>query len=327
VILRAVPRRWLCVPAVLALALVALDLATDVDRALTRHAFDAVTADFPLRTDFWLEVVMHHWTKYAVTTLGCGLAAMLLLTFALPRLGLERRTLLFLTLAIALAPASVSVAKGMSARHCPWDVDEFGGYVRYERLFETAAPPARPGHCFPAGHASTGFALMAFYFAAHRRGRRKAARAALGLGMAAGVALGWGRVLQGAHFPSHVAWSGLLSWVVMVGLYAAVFGRSSRVRCERQHPAQEAFGGERGRMDHAYDGEHADGRERGRDAASHARLASHCPELARRGRNSDQVGQRPRAESQHDERAFGGAAGGERGQQHAVHHPARQPAP
>jgi membrane-associated PAP2 superfamily phosphatase len=38
--------------------------------------------------------------------------------------------------------------------------------------------------------------------------------------------LGYGRVLQGAHFPSHVAWSGLLCWIVMVALYAAFFGRS-----------------------------------------------------------------------------------------------------
>ncbi|HEX2830546.1 MAG TPA: phosphatase PAP2 family protein [Burkholderiales bacterium] len=234
---RTVPLRWLWVPALLAIALLALDRATDLDRTLTRYAFDAATADFPLRDNFWLDVVMHHWTKYAVAMLGFLAAAALVLTFALPALRFDRRILLFLVLAIGLAPLSVTAAKALSARHCPWDIDEFGGYVPYERLWEGSAPPIRAGHCFPAGHASTGFALLAFYFAAHRRGMRKAAPAALAIGIAAGLALGWGRVLQGAHFPSHVAWAGLLCWIVMVGLYAAVFGRSSRMRRDRQHPA------------------------------------------------------------------------------------------
>lgn len=227
---RTIPLWWLWVPAVLAIALLVLDRTTDFDRALTRYAFDPALADFPLRDNFWLDVVMHHWTKYAVATLGCLAAGALVLTFALPALPLDRRTLLFLVLAIGLGPLSVTAAKAVSARHCPWDVDEFGGYVPYERLFAPAAPSSRPGHCFPAGHASTGFALLAFYFTAYRRGMRKAAPLALAAGIATGVGLGWGRVLQGAHFPSHVAWAGLLCWTVMVGLYAAVFVRSSGAR-------------------------------------------------------------------------------------------------
>jgi membrane-associated PAP2 superfamily phosphatase len=107
----------------------------------------------------------------------------------------------------------------MSTRHCPWDVDEFGGLVPYTKLFEPMAPNVKAGHCFPAGHASTGFALMAFYFAAYSRRIRKAALIALAIGIAAGLALGFGRVLQGAHFVSHVLWSGLLCWTIMVVLY------------------------------------------------------------------------------------------------------------
>jgi membrane-associated PAP2 superfamily phosphatase len=79
--------------------------------------------------------------------------------------------------------------------------------------------------------------LLAFYFAAHRRRMRIAAPVALAAGIAAGLLLGYGRVLQGAHFPSHVAWSGLLCWVVMVGLYASLFGRSP-VRYDRPHTTQ-----------------------------------------------------------------------------------------
>jgi membrane-associated PAP2 superfamily phosphatase len=220
---RAVPARWLWIPAALALVLLVLDRTTDFDLALTRLAFDAAAYEFPLRADFWLEVVMHHWTKYAVAMIGCLALGALALTFVVPALRLNRRTLLFIVLAIGLAPLAVTLFKAASARHCPWDVDEFGGYVPYSRLFEPPAPGAPRGHCFPAGHASTGFALMAFYFAAHRR-RSPAAPLTLAVGAGAGLVLGFGRVLQGAHFASHVGWSGLLCWMVMVALYAALFG-------------------------------------------------------------------------------------------------------
>ena len=228
-----VPSRWLWVPAVLAVALFVLDRVTDLDRTLTRYAFDTATSEFPMRGDFWIDVVMHHWAKYAVAMVGCLALGALVLTFALPALRFDRRILLFLVLAIGLAPLSVTLAKAASAQHCPWDVEEFGGYVPYTHLFEAHASSDRPGHCFPAGHASTGFALMAFYFAAHRR-RSAAAPLALAGGAGAGLVLGYGRVLQGAHFPSHVAWSGLMCWMVMVALYAAVF---ASVRGDRQDAA------------------------------------------------------------------------------------------
>jgi membrane-associated PAP2 superfamily phosphatase len=224
---RVVPLRWVWTAALIAVLLLVIDLTSDLDRTLTRYAFDARAAEFPLRTNFWLDVVLHHWTKYAVATLWSLIAGAFVLTFVVPALRLDRRILLFLMLAIGLAPLSVTIGKTMSAKHCPWDVDEFGGYVPYTRLFEPVAAATSRGHCFPAGHASTGFALMAFYFAAHRQRMRIAAPLALAAGIGAGLALGYGRVLQGAHFPSHVAWSGLLCWTVMVGLYAAMFGRSS----------------------------------------------------------------------------------------------------
>ena len=161
--------------------------------------------------------------KYAVGMVGCLLAAALVISFVLPPLRERRTVLLFLVLALGLAPLSVTMGKAMSARHCPWDVAEFGGLVPYTPLFRPGAHDIEPGHCFPAGHASTGFALMAFYFAAHARRRNTAARAALLAGFGAGLVLGLGRVLQGAHFPSHVLWSGVLCWSVMVVLYVIVF--------------------------------------------------------------------------------------------------------
>lgn len=181
---------------------------------------------------------MHHWTKAAVITLGCLIAASLVLSYVLPVLRAQRAVLLFLVLAMSLAPLSVTLGKALSARHCPWDIDEFGGVVSYTRLLEPIASDTPAGHCFPAGHASTGFALMAFYFAAYASRKRRAARHALLIGIAAGLLLGLGRVLQGAHFASHVLWSALICWTVMVLLYVLILhNRRDRSRHTPDSPA------------------------------------------------------------------------------------------
>jgi membrane-associated PAP2 superfamily phosphatase len=218
----SMPLRWFFVPAVIGAVTIVIGETIDADRAIVRLLYDPVTAAFPLNANFWLAVVMHHLSKYIVVAIGCAVAVAYALSYLRPALRPERRMLLFLVLALALAPSSVTLGKAVSDRDCPWDVKEFGGTVPYATLLRSRAHDAPPGHCFPAGHASTGFALLGFYFAAHARRRRRAARWALALGLGAGVALGLGRVAQGAHFPSHVVGAGLFCWMVMVALYFAV---------------------------------------------------------------------------------------------------------
>lgn len=213
------PVRWLIVPALLALVFFTLDQTTDLDLTISRAIYDDHAHAFPLRSRFWLDVVMHHWAKYAVVTLGSLIGGGLVLSYVVPAWKAYRPLLTFVLIAMALAPLSVALGKAASARHCPWDIDEFGGLVPYARIFDTVGPDIPAGHCFPAGHASTGFALMAFYFVAFSLRRHRAARYALLAGVSAGLVLGFGRVLQGAHFTSHVLWSGLLCWMVMLVLY------------------------------------------------------------------------------------------------------------
>jgi membrane-associated PAP2 superfamily phosphatase len=221
---RKIPRWWIALPlAAMALAL-GLD-ATDGDRVLESRFFDPATGAFPLRYDPFLEVVLHYWTKYLVA-LVAGLAfAGFLLSFQVAAFKPQRRALLFVGLAIVLSTAAVSAAKLISTKHCPWDLVEFGGGVAYTRLLEQTPHGTRPGHCFPAGHTSTGFSLLAFYFVGRARRDPRLARAGLAVGLAAGLALGFGRMLQGAHFLSHVLWSGIVCWLAILFVYVTTAHR------------------------------------------------------------------------------------------------------
>ena len=233
-----VPRRWLIAPLGLLAALLAME-TTGIDRAVSHWVYDQGTHAFPLRSSFLFETILHRWAKYSVILGTSVIAAAFVFTYFVPVLHRQRRLLLFLVLAMTLAPLSVTGLKDITDRPCPWDLADYGGGVPYTHLFETRERPHARGMCFPAGHASTGFALMAFFFAAHRERRFALKRAALLAGALAGFVLGMGRVVQGAHFVSHVLWSGLVCWLVMVGLYALLFSRQAWPALESGEPCNQ----------------------------------------------------------------------------------------
>lgn len=207
-----------CIPALLSLEV------TSVDRAISDWFFDAASGRFPLRYNATFEIMTHQWAKYVVVLIACAVVGAWLMSYFLPALRSRRRVLLFLGLALTLAPATVSLLKSQSHRSCPYDLIEYGGNAPHIGLFEPAPPGNYPGRCFPSGHASAGFCLFAFYFAGLALGKRRLALIGLWGGFSAGMLFGLARIAQGAHFLSHNLWSGLVCWLVILALYVAIMG-------------------------------------------------------------------------------------------------------
>ena len=80
------------------------------------------------------------------------------------------------------------------------------------------------GRCFPAAHASSGYAFMALYFLGYERSR-KLARFGLAAGLLLGLIFGVAQQSRGAHFISHDLWSALFAWMIPLTLYAFTFDR------------------------------------------------------------------------------------------------------
>ena len=205
--------------------IVALDHA-GVDPLATGWFYDAPTSGFPWRYNSFLDVVMHHWTKYLVILVAVAAFAGYLISFLAPQLQPSRTLFLFVALALTLAPLAVATMKFFSLRHCPWDIAGFGGFVPYAGLLDAYPAGVAPGRCFPAGHAATGFCLFAFHFAGRALGNPRLMYAGFALGLIAGLGLGLVRIAQGAHFVSHVLWSGVVCWVVIVVLYGFIIESS-----------------------------------------------------------------------------------------------------
>lgn len=129
---------------------------------------------------------------------------------------LNRRGLWLAVLVIATVPALAGLGKTYTNVFCPSKVRRYGGDVVYVKLcepFPADDRPERKGDCFPAGHASGGFALMGLLAVrASRRWRHGTIALAMGLGWWMGLY----QMLKGAHFLSHTLTTMLLAWLVVL---------------------------------------------------------------------------------------------------------------
>jgi membrane-associated PAP2 superfamily phosphatase len=133
-----------------------------------------------------------------------------------------RRPAAYFVLSLAASIAAVGLLKILTNVDCPWDLREFGGHYPYVELFADRPDLLRPGQCFPAAHASSGYALFALYFVIRERSRRWAKRG-IALALLVGAAFGLAQQSRGAHFVSHDVWSAYLVWMTSLTIYACAF--------------------------------------------------------------------------------------------------------
>lgn len=200
---------------VLLAALLAWD-ASLLDLVLARAV--GGPAGFDLRDNWVLAHLLHDGARRAAWVLVLGLCMGVWWPVGpLRRLDVHERVQLALT--TLLAAFAVSVLKSFSTTSCPWDLSYFGGIARYTSHWSGVADGGA-GRCFPAGHASSGFAFIGGYFA-FRRTSPGQSRAWLCTSIAAGLVLGIVQQLRGAHFASHTLWTGFICWTTALAVDAA----------------------------------------------------------------------------------------------------------
>ncbi|GLZ24504.1 hypothetical protein Pstu01_11740 [Stutzerimonas stutzeri] len=210
------------VPAVLMLALLVGD-PSQLDFALSRLFYEPGIG-FVGRHSWLLEGVLHDRIKQAVIVLGVLALAGFLFSLLPTRAVSWRRPLGYLVLALGISTSIVTPLKALTGVHCPWSLSEFGGSETFTPLLAERAPTLNPGRCWPGGHASAGFSLLALFFVLRDR-RPRLARYALGMALALGVVLSLGRVMQGAHFLSHNLWTLLFDWTICLACYRLLLYR------------------------------------------------------------------------------------------------------
>lgn len=206
---------------VIALLVFALGRWTGIDLLLADMVYDRVSGTFPWR-ESWLTVTFsHRIAKGALTLCALALLAAALFDAAWPQPALDgpfaRLRLRVIAWSALLVPATISLLKRSSDASCPWDLARYGGGTPYVRLFDALPAGVLPGHCFPAGHASSALWLVSLAVLWLPGRPRTAWRAGLA-GLAGGLALGWMQQLRGAHFLSHTLWSAWIACAIVLAL-------------------------------------------------------------------------------------------------------------
>lgn len=207
---------WL--PLAVFVSLISIIKALHLDWALAQWIYASEGSHWALKNAFLTQTILHRaGHDLSIAAWAVTLVAWLI---ALKREPLRqcRKPLGYLVLSVLVATALVAWVKSWSNMDCAWDIAGLGGTRPYIDLY-THRPASLPhAGCFPAGHASSGYAWMSLYFF-FRMTRPDLRWHGLATGIAAGSIFGIAQQLRGAHFLSHDLWSAMLCWIVAFGLY------------------------------------------------------------------------------------------------------------
>jgi membrane-associated PAP2 superfamily phosphatase len=215
--------KWLAIGLPLGLMALLLLEPSQLDFAIS-DLFYQPGAGFIGKHSFFLEVILHDRAKQVVILSAVLALVGLLLSCVYRPWAALRRPLSMLALALALCSGIVSPVKNLTGVHCPWDLTRYGGKETYSPLLGERAPAIKPGRCWPGGHATSGFALFALYFALRDR-KPRLARGMLWFALGLGAVFSLGRTMQGAHFLSHNLWTAVFDWLICLACYRMILYR------------------------------------------------------------------------------------------------------
>lgn len=195
---------------------------TNLDIWVQDHIYDFANHRWPIAKEDTLPRILF----YSGAKITIGIVAGVLLFWLLwpvrwrPKslrqweLPWPKRRLWLVALCIAIIPLTIGIMKGRSDLYCPWSIDRYDGDRPHLHFFDPLPTDYPPdcGQCFPAGHASGGFALLGLYYLADsRRGRWLG----FAIGMTAGWVMGIYQMLKGAHFLSHTIVTMLIALIIV----------------------------------------------------------------------------------------------------------------
>lgn len=211
----------LLLPAVIAMVLGAAAMGFRLDLQMADEVYAWEGHRWALRSALLTESLLHRLGREMSVAAWLILAAGWLWTWRRPQWRSARRPLGALLLSVLVSTATVAWIKSWSNMDCPWDLARYGGERAYIGLLAIRPDTMPHGGCFPAGHASAGYAWVALYFffiAVRPAWRWQGLAAGLGLGLAFGIS----QQLRGAHFLSHDLWTFALCWIVAVAVHACM---------------------------------------------------------------------------------------------------------
>jgi membrane-associated PAP2 superfamily phosphatase len=127
-----------------------------------------------------------------------------------------KKGLIIVLLSAIFVPLMIGSLKAISNTPCPCNIVNFNGVYPDIKVFDSYpkdfVQPSK-AKCWPAGHASGGFALMAFFFLFKTQLNKKRA---LAVALVVGWSMGSYKMLLGDHFLSHTIITMIMAWLIIL---------------------------------------------------------------------------------------------------------------
>ena len=192
---------------------------TNLDLALQDRFYDFSTHKWVL---FWGEEPYKFIFYDGIKKLLIAFAICLLLALVFFRrtklVNDHKRGIIIVILSAIFVPLIASSIKAQTNMPCPKDEERYGGIYPRTAVWQNYTPEFKLHHmkknkCWPAGHASGGFALLSLIFLFHKKRHKIIAAASAFL-------VGWGmglyKMIIGDHFLSHTVITMILAWLVIL---------------------------------------------------------------------------------------------------------------
>lgn len=167
----------------------------------------------------WISIIFYSGIKKLIIIFGIIILLLYLYSFKKPLnfLRFYRKGLLLVFISLLITPAIVSLLKVLSDVPCPYHVFHYGGEYPYLQVLDSKPIDiVRKFRCFPAQHASGGFALMSLFFLFQSK---KNKYLALSIALLIAWSMGLYKMLLGHHYLSHTIISMLIAWCIILILY------------------------------------------------------------------------------------------------------------
>lgn len=199
-------------PAVLLTLACALVLAGDLDTRCADILYAWQGHAWSLRHDFVVSKIFHARAQKASIVIEVAMLLAATASYLVPRLRPWRRGLTYVSLTALAGLGAVALAKFALPIACPSQLQRYGGLLPDRMWLGRELVPWGKG-CFPAAHASGGFALCGWYFLARHHGLAGAWRYGA-VALVSGAVLGLAQQVRGAHFLSHDLAAAAVCWAL-----------------------------------------------------------------------------------------------------------------
>lgn len=222
-------RLHLFYPLLLAGLVWALIVGFNLDRYLADYFYHLGGNTWAWKETWLTEHLVHRGGRNFSFFLLFVVALLLGRSYYKPELRAQQKRLWYLFFAVGGSSLLVAILKKFLAISCPWEFGIYGGHLAYEDIAQQLFSRTGSG-CFPAGHASAGYAWIGLYFFLLQSRWRWLALASA---IIAGLVFGFVQQLRGAHFVSHDLATLTVCWFYSLGLYLMLFSEKRTLAVEQ----------------------------------------------------------------------------------------------